>query len=71
MDIPHLGSLVNVNLRKAWQNEAQNFTPWLAKHLDQLAEKIGIPLELEGQEVPVETFAADILARNPQDDTLV
>jgi hypothetical protein len=32
---------------------------------------IGIPLELEGQEVLVETFSADILARNPQDDSLV
>lgn len=28
-------------------------------------------MELEGQEVAVETFFADILARNPQDDSLV
>jgi hypothetical protein len=32
---------------------------------------IGIPLEFEGREVAVETFSADILARNPQDDSLV
>ncbi|MAU98875.1 MAG: hypothetical protein CMP81_23830 [Fulvimarina sp.] len=36
-----------------------------------LSEAIGIPLELTGQEVRVETFAADILARNPQDDSVV
>ena len=71
MPVPTLGTLVDVDLRHAWNHEAHSFTPWLAAHLDVLGEKIGIPLELEGQEVPVETFAADILARNPQDDTLV
>ena len=71
MAIPNLGSLVEVDLREAWNHEAHSFTPWLAEHLDQLANKIGIPLELEGQEVPVENFSADLLARNPQDDTLV
>lgn len=71
MTIPSLGSLVEVNLRKAWNHEAHSFTPWLAAHLDELAAKIGIPLELEGQEVAVETFSADILARNAQDGSLV
>lgn len=28
-------------------------------------------MELEGQEVAVESFSADVLARNPQDDSLV
>lgn len=71
MTIPELGTLVEVGLRDAWHHEAQSFTPWLAAHLDELAYKIGIPLELEGVEMAVETFSADILARNPQDDTLV
>lgn len=71
MTIPELGTLVEVSLRDAWHHEALSFTPWLAAHLDELAYKIGIPLELEGVEMPVETFSADILARNPQDDTLV
>lgn len=71
MAIPELGTLLEVDLRQAWNHEALSFTPWLAEHLDKLADKIGIPLELEGQEVPVETFSADILARNLQDDTLV
>jgi hypothetical protein len=71
MTIPDLGSLIEVNLREAWNHEAHNFTPWLASHLGALSAKIGIPLELEGQEVAVESFSADILARNPQDDSLV
>ncbi|WP_204140912.1 hypothetical protein [Halomicronema sp. CCY15110] len=71
MTIPTLGALTEVDLREAWNHEAHSFTPWLAANLDALTAKIGIPLELEGQEVPVETFAADILARNPLDDSLV
>lgn len=70
-EIPELGTLVEVNLREAWKHEAHSFTPWLAANLDRLSKVIGIPLELEGQEVAVETFSADILARNPQDDSLV
>jgi hypothetical protein len=63
--------LVNVDPRRAWSDEAGNFTPWLAAHLDQLGEVIGIPLEVTGTEVPVEGFSADILARNPDDGSLV
>ena len=66
-----LGTLKNVNLREAWSNEAQDFTPWLANNLDRLSTAIGIPLELEGQEVSVNSFSADILARNPQNDSRV
>ncbi|WP_210527303.1 hypothetical protein [Rubellimicrobium arenae] len=47
------------------------FTPWLADNLDHLSAAIGIPLEFTGREVPVEGFWADILARNPQDDSVV
>jgi hypothetical protein len=66
-----LGTLTEVNLREAWKHEAHSFTPWLAEHLDQLADVIGIPLEFEGREVAVDNFSADILARNPWDDSLV
>ena len=43
---------------------------WL-DNLDKLAEVIGIPLDLESGEVDVGRFAADLLARNPQDGSLV
>lgn len=71
MTIPQLGTLETVDLRKAWHHEAHSFTPWLAAHLDALASAIGIPLELEGREVAVDTFSADILARNTSDGSLV
>jgi hypothetical protein len=65
------GRLIDLPLREAWKHEALEFTPWLAENIDHLSDVIGIPLELTGQEVRVETFAADILARNPSDDSVV
>ena len=69
--MPELATLKEDSLREAWSHEAHSFTPWLAENLDRLSTAIGIPLELEGQEVSVESFSADILARNPQNDTRV
>ncbi|MCB1330772.1 MAG: hypothetical protein KDK28_15635 [Maritimibacter sp.] len=63
--------LVDLPLREAWKHEAHEFTPWLAENIDHLSEAIGISLELTGTEVAVEGFSADILARNPADDTVV
>ena len=65
------GNLKSVALRKAWPHEVQDFTPWLAENLEMLSKVIGIDLELEDKEVNVEGFSADILARNPTDDSLV
>ena len=66
-----LGRLERVDIREVWQYEDRHFTPWLAKNLDRLSEVIGIPLKQEGIEVPVEQFSADILARNPNDGSMV
>ena len=60
------GKLKHVDVRKAWPDEAQNFTPWLADNLPHLSTEIGIDLELEGQEVKVGMYRADIVARVPQ-----
>lgn len=65
------GTLEDVALREAWTHEAHSFTPWLAQNLDRLADAIGIPLEHTGTEVAVESFSADIIARNLLDDTNV
>lgn len=65
------GRLEDLPLRDAWKHEAHQFTPWLAENIDHLSEAIGIPLELTGTEVAVESFSADILARNPMDDSVV
>lgn len=71
MSVTDLAFLEEVDVRLAWPHEAQDFTPWLTQHLDRLAMQVGIPMELEGSEVKVDVFAADILARNPQDNSLI
>lgn len=71
MTAPQLAKLESATLREAWANESLHFTPWLLENLDELSTAIGIPLEPEGSEVAVDTFYADIIARNPQDDTRV
>jgi hypothetical protein len=67
------GRLTRMRVRDVWPHEAHAFTPWLAleENLQQLAEAVGIPLELQGQEQWVGTFRADILARNVETDGLV
>ncbi len=63
-----LGRLERADVREAWRNEAHNFTPWLSKNLDRLSAELGIDdLELEGTEVNVGPYRADIFARIPQD----
>lgn len=68
---PQFGKLVEAQLRDAWPHEAHRFTPWLVENLDHIGDAIGIRLEAEGTEVPVGRYSADILARNPIDDSLV
>jgi len=65
------GRLRDITLRSAWKNEARDFTPWLASNIDHLGEAIGISLELVTKEAAVGPYAADILARNAIDGTVV
>lgn len=71
MNIPQLGTLCEVDLREVWKHEALSFTPWLAENLTLLSDLIGIPLQVEGVEVAVDQYFADILARDPVTDRLV
>ena len=68
-----LSRLEPVELREIWPNEATDFTPWLAKeeNLAHPGETLGMALELEGQELNVGSFRADILCRNPVDGSRV
>ena len=61
-----LSALVPVDLRGHWLDEAKNFTPWLAQEasLELLSTTLGMELELEGMEVPVGPYKADIVARD-------
>ncbi len=64
-----LGRLEEVDLRSIWSDEARDFTPWLAEHLDQLSAALGLDLEFTEQEAGVGPFAVDILAE--ADDAVV
>jgi len=68
-----LGRLKRVELRKAWENEALHFTPWLAQaeNLKLLGDAIGIDLELEAQEKSVGPFSADLLCKDTASDSWV
>jgi len=65
MATKQLGRMEQADLREVWQDEAKDFTPWLASEagLDLLGETIGLELELVTQEANVGPFNADILAR--------
>lgn len=41
------------NLRKAWPNEAKDFTPWLASHLEYIGNILEMDLELVEKESKV------------------
>lgn len=64
--LSQLSRLVRVDLREAWPHEAANFTPWLAEeeNLRLLGDTLGLELQLEAIEKPVESFSADILAKD-------
>ena len=68
-----LKQLTPVDLSEVWETEPQHFTPWLAKeeNLTLLGKALDIDLELEGQEVNVGGFRADILCKNTIDDSWV
>lgn len=57
-----LGSLIEVPLKDVWPGEATHFTPWLAKNLGVLGDRIGMELELQQTEADCGDFSADIVA---------
>ena len=68
-----LGRLRKIELRNIWQNEANDFTPWLAgeENLQLLGDTIGIDLEFESQEKDIGPFRADIVCLNTADNSFV
>lgn len=68
-----LGTLESVSLRSIWLDEAQSFTPWLARaeNLKRLGDVLGIDLATEDQEVAVGPFSADILCKDTTDGSWV
>lgn len=60
----NLSRLTKVDLRKAWNHEALDFTTWLAQeeNLSLLSEEIGVDIKLIKTEAEVGRFSVDILA---------
>lgn len=59
-----VASLEEVPLREVWRDEARDFTPWLAADPVHLGRALQMDLELEGSEVPVGPFSADVVLRD-------
>jgi hypothetical protein len=73
-DIPQLGTIAPVNMRTVWENEGLHFTPWLARsdNLALIANALQLgSLTLEGTELRVGEFFADIVARDEQDNLVI
>jgi hypothetical protein len=62
--VVELSRIEPVDLRDIWPHEAQDFTPWLAEHLDELGAVLGLDLEVRGMETNVGSFSLDILAHD-------
>jgi len=61
-----LGKLEKVDLRNYWADEARDFTPWLAKdnNIEILSSTIGVDIEVEGTDVAIGNYKADIVGRD-------
>lgn len=69
-----LDHLAAVDPRSAWANEAEDFTPWLAReeNFRLLAETLHVAdAEVEGTERAIGSFSADIVARDRDGYVLV
>ena len=64
MAVSEMGKLEVVDVRKVWENEEQDFTPWLASNLTLLGDALELGLELVQVEAQVGPFSLDILARD-------
>lgn len=64
MKLDDLRTLESVDLKSVCTDEAGEFTPWLAKpeNLARLSKELDMELDLEGIEVPVGPYRADIVA---------
>ena len=69
----NFGRLTQIELREHWEDEAGDFTPWLAEeeNITLLSDSIRMNLEVEAQERNVGAFKADLLCRDTNADSWV
>lgn len=68
MTTPNLAKIERVDLREAWPNEAQDFTPWLAENIAELGEALGMDLKFQQTEAAVGGYSLDVLATDLNQD---
>ncbi len=69
---PDLGTIKREDdLRRVWEHEAADFTPWLMENIGELGDSLGIRLEVEEREAPVGSYSLDILARDVENNRQV
>jgi hypothetical protein len=67
---PKIGKVEYVDIRNVWEDEAKDFTPWVASEegLRLLGDAIDASLEIVQQEAKVGPFRADVLAQIAGED---
>lgn len=71
--MPDFASLEAQDVREYWENEAQDFTPWLAEEIraepvSELEDTLGLDLEVKEEEKSVGRYNVDILAEVVDDN---
>jgi hypothetical protein len=54
-----------------WKHEERDFTPWLAKNIDQLSELLGVSILVDNTEQKVGGYELDILGHVEENDAVV
>ena len=63
-DAASTAELTPVSVREVWPNEARDLTPWLAERPEFLGDALGLELELEGKEMAVGGYNADLVFKD-------
>jgi len=71
MKVIDIGTLDRIAVREVWPQEAGDFTPWLAENVELMSEAMGMDLELEGQEVSVGNYSADLVLKEVSSGAVV
>lgn len=59
-----IGKIKRMHIKDVWKHEAQDFTPWLAKNIDELNEVLGMSLDVEDIEHSTLNFRVDLVAKD-------
>ena len=60
-----------VDVRKIWENEARDFTRWLAENIEFLNEKLGFTLSVQETERQIGNFNVDIFCEDEQGNSVI